>query len=262
MRIARAPIAGVFALSLAPLPAQAQSAWSSPTLDNLGEQGQIVFGVDRVMGISWDSIEEEDEQVDFDPVTGRTTRVKVTETWKTTRLRLFGSSAFGNPFIPSTNVPRLAVDFFVAEGLSLGGSFSYVSDALTRERTGRGGGTDVTIRSILFHPRLGYAAPIDETFSIWPRAGVTYVSVTIEDDDGDESSIRTWAVTGELMFGISPMSHFAILVGPFVDYGFGGEVEQERTISGGAGAPSVTETVTEDIKMRTYGLAVSIVGYY
>jgi len=54
------------------------------------------------------------------------------------------------------------------------------------------------------------------------------------------------------MLGISPISNFAILVGPYLDLGLSGTAKQE-----------VGSTSQEaDLKATSYGLAVSILGYY
>lgn len=233
--------------------ALAQQQWSGsyspsvPTrssgLDNLGEEMQFVFGVDGVMGI--DMISDKTDE-DDGLGTGGTTEV----TAKTTNVHLFGGGAAG--------LPRLALDYFVIEGLSLGGSFVYMNRSLSGESDA--GSVDIGSEQTLFvHPRVGYAIPFDETFSFWPRAGLAFHSLTQTTDaigtqPESEVSFTSTNLTLEGMFGISPMSHFAILVGPYVYFGLGGSRETDP--GGGAATTEVDRNLT------LYGLTTSIVGYY
>lgn len=232
--------------------ALAQQQWSGsyspsmPTrssgLDNLGEEMQFVFGVDGVMGI--DVIRDKTETDDGSGGTAESID-------KQTNVHLFGGGAAG--------LPRLALDYFVIEGLSLGGSFVFMNQSLSGETTAGGvsQSTDIgTLQTLFVHPRVGYAIPFDETFSFWPRAGLAFMSQSFKSDIdaiADTTSTST-NLTLEAMFGISPMSHFAILVGPYAYFGLGGSVETDP----GGGAPS-TEV---DRNLRLIGLTTSIVGYY
>lgn len=241
-------------LSLIGSAAMAQAQWQgsytpqapvrSSGVDNLGEEMQFVFGVDRVMGISWDRLSADIDQ-------GGTT---TTVTEKTTNIALFGSAAGAT----TTNVPRLALDFFVTEGISVGGSLIYISRSESLESDPDPGNLSGDTRStslFAIHPRIGYAYPFDETFSIWPRLGLTYFNHTEEVTDTTETTTSGWDLTGEIMLGISPMSHFAILIGPYLDLGLSGTQEETDLTPGGA-------TTEVDGTLTSYGLAVSIVGYY
>lgn len=226
--------------------AQAQGQWGgtyqptmprrSSSIDNLGEEMQFVFGVDGVMGL--DIVRDKTEI----SAGGQT----VTSTEKTTAFNLFGGGASG--------LPRLALDYFVTEGVSVGGSFIFMTQSGEVEND-PGTNQDLgSIQTLLVHPRVGYAMPFDETFSIWPRAGIFYLSQTIKPDQGDDISSSAFDITLEALLGISPFSHFAILVGPYLDIG----------VSGSRDVPSTTGTGTEsaDRTLTMYGLTTSIVGYY
>ena len=241
-------------LSLVGSAAMAQAQWQgsySPTappvrssgIDNLGEEMQFVFGVDRVMGISWDRLTLESD-------VGGTT---VTQTTKTTNISLFGSGGG-----QTTNIPRLALDFFVTEGISIGGSLVYLHRSISQELDPDPGNASGDVGSgslFAIHPRVGYAYPFDETFSIWPRLGITYFSYTEEVIDVSETTTSGFDLTGEVMLGISPMSNFAILIGPYLDLGLSGTQETTDLSPGGA-------TTELDSTLTSFGLAVSIVGYY
>lgn len=233
-------------LSLISGAALAQATWSggyqgappparSSGIDNIGEEWQFVFGVDRVMGVSWDRLKLEPD--------GGGEIIQ-----KTTSVSLFGSS----PGV-TTNIPRLAVDFFVVESISIGGSLFFISKSgETETEAGSSDDPSVTIWGI--HPRVGYAYAFDETFSLWPRLGITYMSASSETEDGDESSLSAFDLTGEVLLGISPMSNFAILLGPYLDLGLSGTQETP--------SPTGGDPIESDATLTSYGLTVSIVGYY
>ena len=220
----------------------AQQQWSgsySPSmpsrssgLDNIGEEMQFVFGVDRVTGVAFDRQTLSPSQGD-DIVN------------KSTTIALFGVEG------THTLVPRLGLDYFVTEGISVGGSLVYIHQSTSTE-VGSNSADGPSSSLFLINPRVGYAMQFDETFSFWPRAGITYIS-TKADSDADTESWHGLDLTVEGMFGISPFSHFAILVGPYLDLGLSGTATSEPQ-----GGPS-TDT---DAKLTGFGLTSSIVGYY
>ncbi len=236
--------------------AQAQGQWGgtyqptmprrSTSIDNLGEEMQFVFGVDGVMGV--DFIRDKTE------VTAGGTTVETTN--KATAVNLFGGGAAG--------LPRLALDYFVTEGISVGGSFIFMSRSGESESSGGGQSTTrdgESVQTLAIHPRVGYAMPFDETFSIWPRVGLFYLSESTTPAEpvgggtaGPDTTDTSTNITLEAMVGISPFSHFAILVGPYVYLGVGGKREQPSAT--GSGVDEADRTLT------SYGLTTSIVGYY
>lgn len=214
----------------------------SSGLDNLGEEFQVVFGVDRTMGLAIDSWKVEGSGT--------------TATNKSTSFSLFGAGA------GTSMIPRFGLDFFVTEGVSVGGSL-FFSTQSTKDEIEAGGTTNESdgpkTTTFGFAPRVGYAMPFDETFSFWPRAGITYLSrsVTVTDTTTNTESKASQSAldfTVEAMFGISPFSHFAMLVGPYLDLGLSGSEDLEP----GGGAPKVEN----DAKLTSFGIAVSVLGYY
>ncbi|MCC6898813.1 MAG: hypothetical protein IT377_07545, partial [Polyangiaceae bacterium] len=150
-------------------------------------------------------------------------------------------------------------DFFVVESVSIGGSLMYFTSSSEVETDACSSYCPHTITFVI-SPRVGYAMAFDETFSLWPRAGITYLSskteTTTTGATGSSTSTSTFsgmALTVEAMVGISPIENFAILAGPYVDYGLSGTVKDEPA------SGSSTET---DAKVTSYGLTVGILGYY
>lgn len=239
--LASAQYGGGYQGSYTPGPPPVRSAG----LDNIGEESQITFGVDRVMGVAFD-------RATLSPDKGGD------QTYKATNVALFGNPGGGGLNAPGMMIPRLALDFFVVESVSVGGSLMYFTSSSETE-TDAGSADGPTNSTFVISPRVGYAMAFDETFSLWPRAGITYISskseTTTTGATGGTStdSFSGMALTVEAMVGISPIEHFAILAGPYVDYGLSGTVKNEP--------PSGPSTET-DAKVTSYGLTVGILGYY
>lgn len=239
--LASAQYGGGYQGSYTPGPPPVRSAG----LDNIGEESQITFGVDRVMGVAFD-------RATLSPDKGGD------QTYKATNVALFGNPGGGGLNAPGMMIPRLALDFFVVESVSVGGSLMYFTSSSETE-TDAGSSDGPTNSTFVISPRVGYAVAFDETFSLWPRAGITYLSSKSEVTTGGSTggtSTTTFsgmALTVEAMVGISPIEHFAILAGPYVDYGLSGTVKNEP--------PSGPSTET-DAKVTSYGLTVGILGYY
>lgn len=114
------------------------------------------------------------------------------------------------------SMARLAVDFLAISGLTVGGALGYQSE-------GYGDDDDSWW---LFAGRIGYMASAGNSVSIWPRAGLTYVSL------GDNDTDAT-ALTLEVPVVIHAMGRrlgFTLL--PHADIGIGGEIDGfDRTVT-------------------------------
>lgn len=98
---------------------------------------------------------------------------------------------------------RAAVDGFIKDQLSLGGSVGFFSQSGDADGSG-----------FVLAPRVGYAIPLSRVFTFWPRGGLTFYDV------GDTSLL---ALSAEAMFVASPDPSWGILFGPTIDLGFTGE---------------------------------------
>jgi hypothetical protein len=123
-------------------------------------------------------------------------------------------TAVGFAWLPSSSpfhVPRAAVDGFIINRLSLGGSLGFFSES----------GTNTPDRSgVIFSPRVGYVIPISSIFSFWPRDGFTF----IKPDNGS-----LFGLTAEAMFVVTPRPGWGILFGPTLDFGFAGSRDPNGT---------------------------------
>jgi hypothetical protein len=140
-----------------------------------GKQGDISFAGDRLMGFYIADADRADSQ--------------------------FTMGIAGPPLCCSIfQSPRLGIDGFIIDHLSLGGSI-WIWHYSGPDRTG-----------LLFGPRVGYAIPFSEHFGIWPRGGLTFWNTSRDDNDGI-------ALTAEAMFYATP-GEWGFLFGPTLDFEF------------------------------------------
>jgi len=107
---------------------------------------------------------------------------------------------------------RLALDYLFPSGLSLGGAIGYQSRDFNDEVD------DDDVSSWLLAPRIGYFASVTGSFGVWPRGGLSYVSV---DTGGDNQSSLT-AITVEVPLVLNVGGNVCFVGMPYVDLGVGG----------------------------------------
>jgi hypothetical protein len=250
---------------VAALVCAAPPLWAAD-IDNIGNAGQIVIGAERLTGVFVDHVETKAT------VTQGGATATSEATVDTTTVALFGTNA-----TTALDVPRLALDFFVTKGLSIGGSFIYITRSgeseLTLSATGvpsQSEKQDVGPDSVfVIAPRIGYAYAFDETIAIWPRVGFSYASQVSEDKTDttdangnpititDTTTFKHTNLTLEALLVVSPFSHFALAGGPFYDVGLGGSVEFETD------DPSAPATLPDaDYKASAFGFTVGILAYF
>ncbi|HEY5960748.1 MAG TPA: hypothetical protein VIV60_29540, partial [Polyangiaceae bacterium] len=141
----------VTSMALAQAAAVADSAPATPAR-SLGRQGQITLSAERLFGVSYTTASDSSASV--------------------TTISLIGSSGYELVAAPYST-PRLAIDVFAVEGLSLGLGAHFANIAAS--------GSSRSITTVGVNPRIGYAIYATNIFTFWPRAGISYVSI----DAGD-----------------------------------------------------------------------------
>jgi hypothetical protein len=144
-----------------------------------GNQGDIAFSAERMMGIYF--YDEGDSSTHIG-------------------LGIAPIGASASPYL----LPRLGVDYFIIDNLSIGGSLGFGDFDPEHGRATSGA---------LINPRVGYAIEFNRTFGFWPRGGFTYRNF------GDN---QEFAFTLEAMFYAAPVEHFAVTFGPLMDIGIAG----------------------------------------
>lgn len=241
-----------------------------------GQRGQVAISAERLLGVY--ILDADTEQTGTaSGIGGGTLNVaRNTESNSTTFVLLGNDNAAG----PAA-IPRLAVDVFVIDGLSIGGSLLYWNDSSETETTGTNtpqGGPIITIdreraetTTVLFGfaPRVGYAYMFSPTMGIWPRGGITYVNQnaetkvdTIDAGDGSvdtadtETKVSVWSLSLEALVIISPFEHVAFGMGPFLDFGFVGDIETETN------DPPVLVQSDGDLNATTFGVTSALIAWF
>lgn len=175
---------------VAALLAACACASSSAGAQELGTPGNLAFTAERLFGLYFMSRTQERNRVDIDLDT-----------------TVIGLGSSGGPEDALLRIPRLGVDYFVDQHLTLGGSFGLASVSVE----------DVDVIGIELAARVGYALRLSHEVYFWPRGGLTFVNV------GGDRDQNVFALTLEGMFSLSPSDGWSFLVGPILDLGFVGE---------------------------------------
>jgi len=210
-----------------------------------GTAGRFAISAERITTINHSSVTSEDEDEDATTTIGRT------------NIALFANPTTG-PATSGYSFPRIAADYFVIDGLSVGAGLGLASSSGTIENEAGNISVETdadSMSGLLFAPRVGYAFMFEDNIGIWPRAGFTYVGVGTDEADGDEISARLFAFTLEVPFVFVPVPHVAFTAAPALDLGISGSTEEDPQEPG---APNV-ET---DYKVTDIGLHLGMTAYF
>jgi hypothetical protein len=198
----------------------------------IGDKGTFVLGADRVLGYVSSKVTVDPEGPAGEIETKRNNLAVLQQ---------------GDVVSPYSN-PRFAFDYFITNGLSLGGSIGYWSQSGEQDA---GVQTDLPDQHMFtVAPRIGYGVMFGQVVGIWPRGGFTYFTGESNLDVGPfavETDVNGFGLNLDLPFVIVPANHFAILAGPGVDF----------TASGKAEAANADY----DVSIFDVGLHVGFVGY-
>jgi hypothetical protein len=97
----------------------------------------------------------------------------------------YGATTFGiaGPAINPIALPRVGVDALLPVGITLGGAIGYGHASLSLSPDS-GSGQTVSGNAWLLSPRIGYLVHLGPLFDLWPRAGVTLASASVQEPDG------------------------------------------------------------------------------
>lgn len=214
----------------------------------------IILGADRLWGIGMYSITE----------TTKTSGQPDVETKESaTPVNLF----FGGQQPSVYHMPRLAFDYGLGNGLTVGGSlgFSTMTPKSKQTKPEESSEQEGAKTSAWFiAPRVGYALELAEGIYIWPRAGITYYSgkSTTKVDAGTssydvESTRSGFGLNIEGMLLWSPVPHFGLTIGPVIDYTLSGSTDRKITPT-----PPVADDSERSFKEMNIGLASGVVGWF
>jgi hypothetical protein len=138
-------------------------------------------------------------------------------------LSISNTSISGIDGSTTTLVLRPAIDYFIADYISVGGF-------LGLEYNSTPGGSNTTFS---IGPRLGYNIPLSERFSLWPKVGFSFASTSQDQDDlqlpngqtveADDESNTSLQLNLFAPFMFHPVEHFFIGLGPAFDLDLSGD---------------------------------------
>lgn len=191
-----------------------------------GAEGTLAFGVERLFGLSRTNTDTE----------GSDTGV--------TRLSLlYDGPPGGDPY----SRPRLALDYFVIDQLSLGGSLGL--SIWSGDDDDDSDANDPSGSGFLLAPRVGYFIEVGDGFALWPRGGLTFVRDRVENGDGDGATDTATALSLQLPFVITVADGLAVNLELGLDLGLGGEIDRD-------GQPDI------DQEHDSFGLQFGLVGFF
>jgi hypothetical protein len=179
--------------------------------EELGTRQNLVFSAERLFGFYVDNETRESG--------GRDISID----------RTYVGLGWSGPVTPLV-IPRLGIDYFVGSGFTLGGSLGFASGSVESN----------TITSVLVGLRAGYALRLGHAVSLWPRAGFTYTSTNLENNNDDT---YTFALTIDAPFTFALTEGFAFALGPMLDLGF------------------LAERANADASEVVFGLAIGLLGW-
>lgn len=220
----------------------AATAVSFPALAESGPmpQGTFTVGAERLTGIVHGTIKN-------DPFPGQNPNAGDED--GITSVAFLGNGLFSADDSRSMFfMPRVGFDYFIIDGLSLGGSFTVHTISDNDEDSAN----DVSFTNILFAPRVGYAYMFGDVVGIWPRGGISYVHGSVDPDQGGGASSHYFAFEIDVPLIIAPVKNFGITVGPLFDVTLGGS-QTERL-------PPPEHT--RDASLVLFGLSAGIMGIF
>ena len=235
--------------------------------DQFATQGTLALSADRLFGLTITS--NKWEQNDGDKFTDSRTTFTLLGANGIGGVIVNGATGLPSAGLGTYAIPRLGIDYFVIDGLSLGGSLLFFTQSGDTEAEPAGGPNTKndlpSTTAFALMPRIGYGVMFNENVGIWPRAGITYYHLSAEDEETDpttnlvtktEFTDAGTAFTLEVPFVFAPIPHVALTVGPTVDIPLGGTTE--TTLS----APGTASLSTEaDHSIFEFGIHVGLLGW-
>lgn len=183
-------------------------AGTAGAAERFNESGSFALGAERLFGVSWDK-----QSAD---------RNGVSASVSVTSVSVLGKQLSSDPFAG----PRIAFDYFVTDGISLGGSVGYSSISTSNDVSSSTAGVslsglDNTLRGWIVSPRVGYGYAFNDNVGIWPRLGFTYVGLSGSSGSTDLKQ-HFFALSAEVPLVFTPAPHTMLTIAPTVDWGFSG----------------------------------------
>jgi hypothetical protein len=152
------------------------------------------------------------------------------------------------------SVPRLGLDVFIGNGLTVGGNFGFVIGSTSGAYTYNVGAaslmttTDADQTTFVLAPRAGYDLALNDKLHLWGRGGITYFHTS--NDGNTKLTTNGMALTLEPTFVFMAASNVGFTLGLTFDLPFSGETKQEQANN---------TTISRDSSYRQIGLLFGLV---
>ena len=216
---------------------------------HFGDRGQLILSADRLVPVF-----SYDRRATDVSVGGVRTETSVSNSSI--------SLLWGNGLNPHT-VPRVAFDYTVIRGLTVGGSAVValgVGGSTEVRRNGVSVNNDSPSTTLFgFAPRVGYILPITDAFAFWPRGGFAFyhVSQKFPTDNDRTQSETLFSLDLDPQFVVTPVPHFGFHFGPLVNLPFPAGSAKTETRQGGT-----TVSVSNDLWVFHFGISAGVLGYF
>jgi hypothetical protein len=231
-----------------------------------GRAGSFALSAERLTGVFHSDISIESTGTeDGDPVTLDVDR------------SVTGVSFLGGGGLDSgpAGLPRLGLDYFLMQSLSLGLNLTYATRSATDENRGTTvvGGMPVSFvqeveaQESLFTvtPRVGYAHMFSNLLGVWGRGGLNYTRYTIDSrtqnlapgtgiSNDSETVVSAFGLALEADLVITPVDHVAIGIGPVFELSPFGSYDYEETTD--------VARLDGDASILAYGLTAGLVAWF
>jgi len=164
-------------------------------------------------------------------------------------------------------LPRIAFDYVVGPGVTLGGSAWVFTNLSANQSTTPGGGGSSTSTDEPkgtywgVAPRVGYVFPLGDVVAVWPRVGIEYGdieigSVTNNGVTTSGGSVNQLALDLDGLLVVTPVRHFGFTIGPTAGVPLTGKINSTTTIG------TVSNTTSTDVSMWYVALTLGVLGYF
>jgi len=186
-----------------------------------------------------------------------------------------GNAPLGNVH----NIPRLGFDGRLPNGLTLGGSLSYIvssSDTETADTSSSSSSTSRTFENptqavFLMGARIGVLFEASRYVSLWLRGGGTRLSVSADSKIFDNNSgtqtnfthtetTTLYTINLEPQVVITPIAHVGVTLGVNLDICASGTKKQTSDIP--ANLPTASNTEEHDLSASSYGASAGLIALF
>jgi hypothetical protein len=183
----------------------------------LGTDGQFVLSAERLIGVSHTWATRPGDMMG--PQTTSTNNVTILSGTPA------GSGLGGFLPVISFTFPRVAADYFVTWRLSLGAAVGYFHSS----NPGVTSSTTLSASGFMLDPRAGLVFPVTANVTIWLRAGLSFLSASVND-----GTIQLLDATVEAPLTLTFVPHVALSIGPTIDVGIAGHAANQSAPNGPA----------------------------